>query len=159
LQVAPEQQPLGQLVALQPLHTPPTQLCPPGQASQAPPPLPQEAALLPGRQAPPEQQPVAHDVPSHTQVLATHRCPGVQASTPPQRQVPPEEQLSERSSQTAQVEPAAPQVASERVSHRLPRQQPLGQDVASQVHRPPLQRCPPLHAEPDPHAQVPSAPQ
>ena len=28
-QVAPEQQPLGQLVALQPLHTPPEQVCAP----------------------------------------------------------------------------------------------------------------------------------
>jgi hypothetical protein len=67
--------------------------------------------------------------------------------------------LSARASHATQVDPALPQVASDRVSHVVPWQQPLGHDVASQVHRPETQRWPPAHAGPVPHAQVPFAPQ
>jgi hypothetical protein len=120
LQVAPEQQPAGQLVALQPLQAPPAQLWPAGQASQVPPPVPQDAAVSPARHEPAEQQPWGQEVPSQTQVLATQRWPGAHASAPPQRQLPPDEQLSERSSQDAQVAPPAPQLVSDRARQAAP---------------------------------------
>jgi hypothetical protein len=47
LQVAPEQQPFGQLVALQPLQRPAVQVWPPGQGWQAPPPAPHAAGSSP----------------------------------------------------------------------------------------------------------------
>jgi hypothetical protein len=90
-------------------------------------------------------------------VLLTHRWPTAHAGSAPQRQAPVDEQLSARASHAAQVEPAFPQVASERVSHTVPWQQPLGHELASQVHSPEAQRCPPAHAGPDPHAQAPAA--
>ena len=72
VQVAPEQQPPGQLEALQPLHTPPAQLWLP-QSWQAAPPLPQVPSAVPGRHWPPEQQPFGQDVPSHTQLPPKQR--------------------------------------------------------------------------------------
>lgn len=83
------------------------------------------------------------------------RWPREQAGPVPQRQLPADEQLSLRASQTAQVDPASPQVARERVAHTAPWQQPLGQEVASQMHRPPTQRWPPAQAAPVPHWQTP----
>jgi hypothetical protein len=96
LQVAPEQQPFGQLVELQPLHVPLLQLCPVGQTSQVPPPVPQDDGLSPARQLPAEQQPCGQDVPSQTQVLARQRCPGAHAAPAPHWQLPVDEQLSDR---------------------------------------------------------------
>jgi hypothetical protein len=157
LQVAPEQQPAGQLVALQPLQRPPVQVCPDGQDWQAPPPPPQDAAVLPAMQAPCAQQPVGQEVPSQTQVLATQRCPGAQAAPSPHRQAPNAEQLSERASHATQVEPATPQAATDRVEQVAPLQQPLGQEVASQMHWPPTQRWPPTQAAPAPQTQAPAA--
>ncbi len=43
------------------------------------------------------------------------------------------------------VAPADPQVASERVLHVVPLQQPLGHDVPSHTHRPARQRWPAAH--------------
>jgi hypothetical protein len=157
LQVAPEQHPVGQLVALQPLQRPPVQVWPAGQVWQAPPPPPQEATVTPARQAPCAQQPVGHDVPSQTQVLAMQRWPSAQAPALPQRQPPADEQLSERASQATQVEPALPQVVVERVEQVVPLQQPLGHDVASHWHRPPAQRWPPTQAGPVPQLHAPVA--
>ena len=159
LQVAPEQQPPGQLVALQPLQCPPVQVWPAGQVVQAPPPPPHEATLSPARQAPAAQQPVGHEVLSQTQVLATQRWPAAQVVPVPQRQLPVAEQLSEWASHATQVEPALPQVVMVRFEQMAPLQHPLGHEVASQMHRPSAQRCPPAHAGPDPQAQVPSVPQ
>lgn len=139
LQVAPEQQPLGHEVR-QPLQPPLVQLSPLGQVSQAVPPPPQEAGLSPGRQTLFAQQPSGHDVPSQTQVLPMHRWPTAQAAPAPQRQAPAAEQLSDRASHTAQVDPASPQVSSERVAQVAPWQQPLGHELASQMQRPAAQR-------------------
>jgi hypothetical protein len=83
------------------------------------------------------------------------RWPGEQAVAPPQRQLPADEQLSERASHAAHVDPASPQVASVRAWQTFPAQQPLGHDVASQTHRPETQRWPPAHAGPEPQAQLP----
>lgn len=107
--------------------------------------------MSPGRQLEPEQQPSGHEVPSHTQVLPTQRWPSAQAGLAPHRQLPAAEQLSERASHTAQVEPASPQVASDRVAQASPWQQPLGHEVASQMHSPATQRWPPAQAGPVPH--------
>jgi hypothetical protein len=156
LHTAPAQQPLGQLVALQPLQWPAVQVWPAGQVVQALPPPPHEVTLSPVKHAPPEQQPLGQDVPSQTQVLATQRCPGVQVAPAPQRQVPVAEQLSERASQATQLDPALPQAATERVEQIAPLQQPPGQDVASQTQSPLSQRWPPPHAADVPHAQLPS---
>jgi hypothetical protein len=120
LQVAPEQHPLGQLVALQPLHRPAVQVCPAGQRSQTLPPAPQDVTLLPVRQAPPEQHPVGQDVPSQTQVLPMQRWPASHAGLIPQRQAPIEEQLSARVSHMAQVDPASPQVGKDRAAQVVP---------------------------------------
>jgi hypothetical protein len=73
LQVAPEQQPLGHVVLLQPLQRPAVQVWFGGQVSQLLPPPPHELLVSPARQAPPEQQPSGHEVPSQTQVLPIHR--------------------------------------------------------------------------------------
>jgi hypothetical protein len=156
MQVAPAQQPLGQLVALQPLQCPAVQVWPAGHMVQALPPPPHELALSPARHAPAEQQPVGHDVLSQMQVLATQRCPGAQVAPVPQRQTPVAEQLSERASQATQLAPAVPQLAIDRVEQVAPLQQPPGHDVPSQTHSPFAQRWPPAHAADEPHAQVPS---
>jgi hypothetical protein len=58
LHVSPEQQPLGQLAAVQPLHTPPVHVCPAAQPSQTPPAAPHDAVVLPLWQTLAEQQPV-----------------------------------------------------------------------------------------------------
>ena len=159
LQVAPEQQPFGQLVELQPLHVPLLQVWPEGQMSQLPPPVPQEDALSPARHVPAEQQPCGQDVPSQTQVLERHRWPGAHAAPAPHWQLPVDEQLSERWSHAAQVEPLAPHVVRDRVWQNAPWQHPLGHDVASHTHWPELQRWPPRQAGPAPQAQLPSLPQ
>lgn len=158
LHVAPEQQPFAQ-VAAHPLHRPSAHDCPDGHASHAPPPVPHEFTVSPGKHMPFWQQPSGQDVPSQTQVLPTQRWPSAQAVPVPHRQAPVAEQLSERASHTAQLDPASPQVASERVSQAFPLQQPLGHEVASQMHSPPAQRWPPTHAGPEPHSQFPVEPQ
>ena len=86
-QVAPEQQPLGQVLALQLLHTPLTQVSPPGQVTHGRPALPQAEAELP-KQVLPEQQPVGHEAPSQTQAPPAQRCPAVHAGPDPQAQTP-----------------------------------------------------------------------
>jgi hypothetical protein len=57
-QVAPSQQPFGQLVASQ-THCPPWQCCPGAQATQAPPPVPHWASVGGETQLDPSQQPSA----------------------------------------------------------------------------------------------------
>jgi hypothetical protein len=158
LQVAPEQQPEGQLLLLQPLQRPEVQVWPVGQVSQALPPPPHAAGASPGRQVPSAaQQPPAHDVPSQTQALPMQRCPAAHAAPVPHRQSPTDEQLSAPALQATQVAPALPQLASERVTQVAPWQQPLGQERLSQVHSPPTQRWPPTQAGPAPQAQAPPA--
>ncbi len=74
LQVAPEQQPSRQVVALHPLQAPPAQVWPPGHAWHAAPAEPQSPSLVPGKHADPVQQP-GQLVESHTQEPARHRWP------------------------------------------------------------------------------------
>jgi hypothetical protein len=78
------------------------------QLPHVPPPVPQ-LALLGVLQVLPAQQPVAHDVASHTQAPPTQRWPTLHAAPTPHWQ-PPAAQLSARVvSQVAQPPPAVPQ--------------------------------------------------
>ena len=98
-------------------------------------------------------------MPSQTQVPPKQRCLGAQTPPLPQRQSPVDEQLSERSSQAAQVEPWFPQLRSDRVAQVAPLQHPLGQDFASQTHWPPAQLWPAAHGGLSPHRHSPLAEQ
>ena len=71
-QVEPEQHPCGQVVGLQSAQAPPAQMRP-AQSWQAPPALPQLVPVVPGRQVAPAQQPLGHDVRSHTHAPARQR--------------------------------------------------------------------------------------
>ena len=71
LQVAPTQQPLGQ-VALHPVQTLFTQFSVAPHEPQVEPPVPHAEGEVPARQVVPEQQPDGHDVPLHTQAPLTH---------------------------------------------------------------------------------------
>ena len=159
LQVAPEQQPSGQVAAVQLLHLPAVQPSVAGQTSHALPPAPHELVVSPDKQAPPEQHPLGQEVPSHTQELPMHRWPRAQVAPVPQRQIPVAEQLSARLSHTAQVEPPLPQVSRERTAHTVPSQQPPGHELASQIHWAPAQRCPPAQEGPLPQRHRPPGPQ
>jgi hypothetical protein len=53
-----------------------------------------------------------------------------------------------------QLAPPVPHALCDGRAHRLPVQQPLAQEVASQTHLPPEQRWPLTHAGPVPHAQA-----
>lgn len=74
MQVAPEQQPDGQL-SLQPEQDPPAHACPDGQLEQACPEVPQLAGWSPGLQTAPSQQPLAHDAAVHLHSPIKHSCP------------------------------------------------------------------------------------
>jgi hypothetical protein len=76
--------------------------------------------LSPGTQTSPLQQPSGQEAPSQTQVLPRHRWPIAQAAPAPQRHAPAAEQLSARASHVAQVDPASPQVSTERVAQVAP---------------------------------------
>lgn len=112
-------------------------------------------------QLPLAQQPAGQEVPSHTHWPLAQRSPGLQASVPPQLQLPLGLHWSAVvAAQAAQSCPPTPQVPKAEVSHvPLCVQQPLGQLWRSQVQRPKSQRCPTAQAAPVPQAQVPPAPQ
>jgi hypothetical protein len=131
--VEPEQHPFGQLPGLQLSQTPWVQP-PTAQVWHASPPAPQAASLLPGRQVPPEQQPLLQLVPSHTQAPSRQRWPLAQVAPAPQVQVPSAEQPSaSNASQVTQAAPGAPQASAARRLQVPPAQQPPGQVVASQA--------------------------
>jgi hypothetical protein len=150
LHVGPEQQPVAH-VAAHPVQTPFMQLSPPGQLAHALPPLPQAPPVLPGWHVLPEQHPVAHDVPSHTQEPLRQRWPTTHAAPVPHMHAP----LAEHESAAATVQiphfmPGAPQLDSDSAVHAPFMQQPVGHDVASQVHTPCEQCRPALHGAPVP---------
>lgn len=119
-QVAPWQQPLGQLVASQ-THCPFRQRWPVAQALHVPPAVPQCASLL-CRQTSPLQQPLAQLCAVQVQRPPTHAWP-----------LP----------QSVQVPPPVPQFCTVVPARQvLPAQQPLAQLWAVQTHCPPLQTWP-----------------
>jgi len=70
VQLAPEQHPVAQVVALQLAHVPPLHATPVGQVAQVPPETPHAVGLVPGKHVDPEQQPL-HTLPSHTHAPPT----------------------------------------------------------------------------------------
>jgi hypothetical protein len=153
-QVAPEQQPSGQVLRLQLEQAPSLHCWPPGQASQAAPALPQDETFLPDRQVCPWQQP-AQDSESQTQLPPAQRRPGPHGGLTPHWQAPEAEQLlAAVSSQAVHSLPPEPQVAKERVRQASPAQQPDGQEAELHTHCPPSQRCPGPQAASLPHLQL-----
>ncbi len=178
-QAVPEQHPLAQEVPSQ-THAPFTQRCPSAQGApsahwQDPlaehrsaviPHVAQAAPVEPQlvresvRQLEPAQHPCPHDMPSQMQLPPTQCCPGAQAVPAPQAQAPASVQASAvMASHTAQAAPPEPHRASDRDTHEAPSQQPLGQEAASQAHRPALHFWPAPQAGPVPQAHPPAAEQ
>jgi hypothetical protein len=162
LQTEPEQHPFAHEVASQ-THAPLTHRCP--LAHAAPPPQEQPPAVQPSAtvvlqvvhplplapqevtpavsQVVPLQQPVAHDVASHTHAPPTQCCPLAHAAPVPHAQVPPDEQESARTgSHATQATPPAPHArAVVGELQVLPVQHPV--HVLAQVpHAPLLQSSP-----------------
>src|SRR5207244_309738 len=139
VQVAPLQQPLGQVVALQ-TQVPVRQAWPEAQAG----PPPQRQAPLTrvsarvvwaAAQAPPAvperpaQQPVGQVVGAQAEAAPEQRRPVVQAGPPPQRQEPL--QLSAKVGlQAAQAAPPEPHALTVGLVQTVPLQQPLEQELA-----------------------------
>jgi hypothetical protein len=139
------------------LQLPPLQLSlvSASQVPQAPPPVPQ-LALLGALHVVPVQQPVEHEVASHTHAPPTQRWPTPHAAPAPHWQ-PPAAQLSARVvSQVAQPPPAVPHAVVDGVWQTLPLQQPLGQLAALHTHAPPTHACPAPQGAPVPHAHAPA---
>ena len=133
LQVVPEQQPPGQLVASQPEQAPLVQV-PDGQPWHAAPPEPQAEVVVPLWQTLPAQQPVGQEVGSHTQAPPTQRWPAPQAAVAPQRQAPLAQESAFVASHAVQAAPPVPQLEADAVTQAPEAsQQPLGQVAAVQV--------------------------
>jgi hypothetical protein len=84
-QSSPVQQPSGHW---HPVHTPAVHAWPEGHATQAMPAPPHWAAVLPGSQLLPLQQPLGHEAALHTHWPDTHRCPAPHAAPDPHWQPP-----------------------------------------------------------------------
>jgi hypothetical protein len=144
-QLAPEQQPLAQVIALQSVQTPALH-DPDGQAWQAAPAVPQALGSVPLWQLVPEQQPVGQELPSHTQAPATQCWPLAQRAPLPQAQAPPRHESATTGSQAKQTEPDEPHALADGVTQAEPLQQPLGHTPGLQpLHMPPTQSCPVGH--------------
>jgi hypothetical protein len=128
-----------------------------GHVWQAAPAVPQASSAVPGRQARfPWQQPVEHEVASHTQTPATQRRPASHAAPAPHWQVPAAEQLSAVvGSQLTQVPPPVPQVPRPAVTQLPDAQQPLAHDWALHTQAPATHTVPGPLGGPLPQAQVP----
>jgi hypothetical protein len=116
----------------------PLQRCPVAHDAQTPPPVPHAEDSSVVTHVVPLQQPLGHDVGSHTHALPLQRCPVAHAMQTP----PPVPHAADVSAVTQLVPPL---------------QQPFGHDVASHAHPPcVLHSCPvvhPTHAPP-PRPQV-----
>ncbi len=139
-------------------HAPPAQPSPRApQAAHAAPLPPHCAADVAVTHWFPLQHPDAHDVASHTQLPAMHRCPLPHAGPVPHRHAP----LTQLSDEGPQVMHAAPLVLHEAAvggaTQALPLQHPEGQLDGSQTHVPLKQRWPDAQAGPAPHRQAPPA--
>lgn len=98
--------------------------------------MPQAAGELPSWQGPEAeaQQPLGQLTGSQTQTSPRHRCPASQAGPVPQVQAPALEQpLARAGSQTVQLRPPEPQLASAGWWQNPPLQHPVGQVVGLQV--------------------------
>ena len=154
LQVSPEQQPAQD--SAHAWQTPLEQTPPLLQTSQAIPPAPHAAPVLPGRQAPFWQHPLGQPTALHTHLPAAQASPSPHAGRLPQVHAPATQPSAFFGSQAAQAAPFPPQVASDGALQLSPAQQPAGQDAALHTHTPPTQRWPGSHEGEAPHRQSPS---
>ena len=126
------------------------------QAMHASPPEPHRSREGIRQTSSASQQPVGHDVASHTHAPMSQRWPAEHAAIEPHWHVPAEEQLLETvASQATQVPPPVPQVVTSRVRQSVPSQQPLGHEVSSHTQRPAAQRCPGSQGGPSPQRHSP----
>jgi hypothetical protein len=153
--IVPEQHP-SQLAEVQALQTPLMHV-PPPQFRHLPPPVPHAAGSVPTTQLEPEQQPPAHEAPSQTQVPSLQRAPSVHIGPVPQRHTPFCVQPSALIPQSRQADAPEPQVPTVGVRQIFPSQQPLGQDLESQIQLPDEQRWPAAQAGPAPQPHEPAA--
>lgn len=177
VQTLPAQHPLGHDVASH-THAPPTQRWPAVQAAPPPqlhvPSIAQRSELtvshaahaIPGAahvvgestsHVAPLQQPLGHDVASHTQAPETQRCPAPHAAPVPHAQLPPTHASARSGSHEMQALPASPHAITLGALHVLPLQQPVGQLAAHPAHAPALHADAPhdSHAPPPaPHAAL-----
>jgi len=115
------------------------------QAKQVAPPVPHvaDAGVL---HVVPVQQPLAHDVASHTHSPPTQCCPPSHAALPPQVHCPAAEHASARAaSHWTQAAPPVPHEANEDPLQVVPLQQPSAQAQVEQT--PPVQVSPAGQAE------------
>lgn len=128
------------------------------QLMQMSPPMPHAVIAVPFWQRPALQQPLHTAGPQPHVPLPRHCLPVPQVLPLPQRQVPVEQLLATVGSQVAQLTPPVPQALTSVPGMQTPlRQQPLGQEVASQMHEEPLQRRPGPQSGPPSHEQPPLA--
>jgi hypothetical protein len=151
--VDPEQQPLGQVVALQLVQIPSAQ-GPPAQAWQASPPFPHAASAFPDRQDVPEQQPPGQEAPSQMQAPPAQCWPAAHGARVPQTQPPAVEQASAASaSHVTHAAPAIPQLVVMRGLQNPLAQQPSGHKLGS--HEPVSSRHD--DEQPSPEKALPSS--
>ena len=108
-----------------------------------------------GLQVTPSQQPLGHEVASHTQLPPRHRCPAAHAGPVPHAQAPPTQASANTGSQAMQAAPAVPHATEEGSLHIEPEQQPVGHPAAQVSQTPPTQSPPPQLSQlppPAPHA-------
>lgn len=79
----------------------------------------------------PEQQPVGHDVASHTHCPPRHRCPLPHAAWPPQVQAPAVQPSATLLSQTVHAAPPVPHATAEGVVQAVPEQHPVEHEEGS----------------------------
>jgi hypothetical protein len=149
------QQPFGQLVDEQPVHTPPTQCCFDAHGLHAEPAVPHDRSELPARHDPFEQHPLGQDAPSQMHCPWKHRWPATQAAPVPHVHAPLALHPSPVAPHTEHPPPAVPQVVGPGVSQMPFLQQPFGHDVASHTHCPLEHRCPGEHSAAEPHEHAP----
>jgi hypothetical protein len=158
LHVAPEQQPVAQLVLLHALHAPAVHVCGLAHVSHAPPPEPHEAGVSPGSHVGPEQHPLGHVFGLQAHTPPTQACPAAHAAPPPQVHTPAAAHPSALDPQLVQVPPPLPQERRDLpCSQVVPEQHPDPHDVASHSQVPAAEHaCPGAHAGPEPHAHAPA---
>lgn len=123
-------------------------------------PLAAQAANARGVHTLPAQQPVVHEVESHTQLPFAQRWPAPHAAPVPHAQLPDAEQLSAVIvEQLWQLPPLGPQVETVGAVHWLPLQQPLGHEAILQTQPPRPHTWPGPHSASVPQRQAPVAEQ
>jgi hypothetical protein len=127
------------------------------QLLQATPLTPQAVTVGGVVQVLPVQQPVPQELASHTQAPPLQRWPAPQAAPEPHLHAPPVQLSALLRSQPTQALPASPQAAVEGLVQIFPLQQPVGQEVPSQMHWFPAQRWPAAQAGPAPQPHWPFA--